>query len=157
MMSPPRFTRSDKLMNLRHVPKCPSIPGWFLIAGLLVSLAAEAQPPMPYAATPEEIAAMPEACQVKLSEEGRRNQALQDRWANQLGRVTWLHFHHFCHGLKFLNRANGTIDRQAKRYYLGNAVGEFNYVIERWPADSPVRPEAETRKQMAEMLLKLQR
>jgi hypothetical protein len=76
-------------------------------------------------------------------------------WTSRLGNDVWLHIHHYCHGMKFTNRAQATMVRQDKRYYLQQAVGEFNYVLNSWPKDAPLRADAAMRKQMAEMMLKM--
>ena len=110
--------------------------------------------PMPYEASPTEIAALPAACQVKLSEQGRKDQAQQAMWSARLGANTWLHFHHYCHGLKFMNRAQFAINREDRRYFLGSAIGEFDYVLKAWPADSPLRSDAQMRKYLAQTQLR---
>lgn len=113
-----------------------------------------AQAPMPYEPSPAEIAMLPLACQVKLSEQGRKDQAQQAMWSARLGANTWLHFHHYCHGLKFMNRAQFAIRREDKQYFLGSAIGEFDYVLKNWPADSPLRSDAQTRKDLALMQMR---
>nr|CCF78719.1 exported hypothetical protein [Rubrivivax gelatinosus S1] len=109
--------------------------------------------PAPYEPTAAELAALPPACQVKIGPEGRRDLVQQDLWRNRLGADNWMHYHHYCHGIKFTNRAFATFDRALKRYYLQSAVGEFNYVLNAWPANSSLRPEAERRKQLVQNLM----
>jgi len=70
------------------------------------------------------------------------------------GRDVWLHIHHYCHGIKFMNRAQSTMTRQHKQYYLQQAVREFDYVLSRWSKDTQLWADAAMRKQMAEMFLK---
>jgi len=106
----------------------------------------------PYGATPAEIAAMPEACQVKLDPNLRKNEALQAAWRTKIGSNIWTHLHHYCHGLKSMSRASLTTDRSGRRFFLGQAKKEFNYVLERWPKDSPMFEEAMSKKDEVRML-----
>ena len=42
------------------------------------------------------------------------------------------HFHHFCHGKKYIIRANNNIGNKKERdYALEQAVGEFEYILRR--------------------------
>ncbi len=86
---------------------------------------------LPYAPLEGEIAMMPPYCQVKFDTAGQRRNE-HDRFARQFGSV-WIHFHHYCHGLKYVNRARTTTNENHRRQYLGNAAGEFRYVLDRAP------------------------
>lgn len=120
----------------------------------LVASSAWAAGPSSYEPTPSELAMLPAACQVKLSEQGRKDQAQQAMWSARLGPNTWLHFHHYCHGLKFVNRAQFSINRADRRGNLQAAIGEFDYVLTHWPADSPLRSDAQMRKDLAQTQLR---
>lgn len=62
------------------------------------------------------------------------------RWRNILGGA-FIHVHHYCNGLNFLNRiTRGVGDRQV---LLGLAQGEFKYIQNNVPADNVLRPEVE--------------
>lgn len=98
---------------------------------------------------------MPKGCQVKLSPALRGNAELQTSWSNRIGHDCWIHMHHFCHGLKSMMRANLTFDKSDKRFYLGQAVGEFDYVLQHCPTTSPMIPEIQSQMQQAENSLKL--
>lgn len=123
---------------------------FFLIMafGLAISpLRAEAQ--LPYAITDGEIAMLPKGCQVKLGKDPVANA----NWSERLGAETWMHMHHYCHGLKFINRARFTINKVDRKYYLQNAIGEFDYCLTHWPANSPMMREAQREKSEVEAML----
>lgn len=123
------------------------------VLSVLVAAAGLAQATLPYGISPAELQLLPEGCKVKLDTAQRDNKALQDQWANRVGPDTWRHLHHYCHGLKFMNRANVTFDKTDKRFYLQSAIGEFEYVITHVPSNSPILPEAIGKKKEAEMML----
>lgn len=99
--------------------------------------------------TPLEVAALPDYCQARFGE----NQATRNVWAQRLGAKHFLHIHHHCIGLNLLNRSMVTVDRNTKRYYLQQAIGQFNYVLARWPKDFPLTAEAENGKARASTML----
>jgi tetratricopeptide (TPR) repeat protein len=75
---------------------------------------------MPYAPTDAEVAALPKFCAVKFKRPGPNSEA-------QFGRKNWIHMHHYCHGLKFVNRARNYPNES--RGYLVQAKGEYEYVF----------------------------
>jgi hypothetical protein len=99
--------------------------------------------------TPLELPALPEYCQARFGED----QAYRNDWAQRLGTKQYLHIHHHCIGLNLLNRSMVTLDRNTKRYYLQQAVAQFNYVLARWPKDFPLTAEAEYGKAQAATML----
>lgn len=111
--------------------------------------------PKPYAVTPDEIAMMPKMCQAKLSPALGGNTEVQNYWNNQVGHDCWIHMHHYCHGLKSVMRAKFTFNNTDRRFYLGQAIGEFDYVLQHCPANSPMIPETKLQKQQVDLLLKL--
>lgn len=126
------------------------------VFALLLGLASLAHPALallPHAPTEAELAKLPKGCQVKLGT-GPQNAALWQSWSARVGNETWLHMHHYCGGLKFMNRARFTLDKAEKGFYLQSAIGEFNYVLKAWPANSPLMPEAQSQKTQAELMLK---
>lgn len=128
--------------------------GLFVLSALAVAAGlAQAQPKLPYAISPAELQLLPEGCKAKLDTALRTNQQLQDQWANRLGPDTWRHLHHYCHGLKFMNRANFTFDNADKRFYLQSAMGEFEYVITHVPSNSPILAEVNGKKKETEIML----
>lgn len=122
------------------------------------SLQVVAKPPLPYAPSPVELSLLPKACQFRLGPGygSDSSRPTVDAWANRVGgREVWSHIHHFCHGLKFMNRAQATLDSTDRRFNLQSAVGEFDYVLDKWPPQTPLRDEARARKEEALLLLRL--
>jgi len=78
-----------------------------------------------------------------------------ERWGSILG-PTFHHIHHYCYGLVATNRGNlKAKDQQERLRHLKASIGEFNYVIERAPADFSLLPEILTKK--GENLIKVDR
>lgn len=77
------------------------------------------------------------------------------RWERAFG-PTFKHLHHYCWGLMKTNRAVLLArDRQVRRFYLSDSLGEFDYVLERAEPGFLLLPEILTRK--AENLVLLDR
>ena len=75
------------------------------------------------------------------------------RWYTVMG-DTFHHMHHYCLGLMKTNRATILArSRYDRDFYLRDAIVEFDYVIERAPADFVLLPEFFTKK--GENLLRL--
>lgn len=110
-----------------------------------------AKPPPSSRPTLVELGALPDYCQARFGKDER----VREAFSKKLGPEHFLHIHHHCTGLNLLNREKVTFDKQLRRYYLQSAVGEFNYVLARWPADFVLTAEARSGKSMAEMLLKM--
>jgi tetratricopeptide (TPR) repeat protein len=117
---------------------------------------ASAQAPVPgypdsiFAYDPREVAMLPRYCiHTQLFRDhvpGGNNPEQISRWTTAMG-TTFIHMHHYCYGLMDLNRATILArDAQARRFYLDNAVREFDYVLERAPADFVLLPEILTKK-----------
>lgn len=86
---------------------------------------------------------------------GGSNKEEMDRWYATLG-PTYHHLHHYCWGMMKSNR--GLIlakDHNVRRFYLNDALQEYDYVIERAPAGFILLPEIRTKK--AENLFQLGR
>lgn len=86
---------------------------------------------------------------------GGSNKEEMDRWYATLG-PTYHHLHHYCWGMMKSNR--GLIlakDHNVRRFYLNDALQEYDYVIERAPPDFILLPEIRTKK--AENLFQLGR
>lgn len=104
---------------------------------------------LPFGPTEVELKSLPAACAARLKDEPATN----NRWIEKIGRNNYLHVHHYCFGLNFINRAKFTFDKQNKRYYLEQAIGNFAYVLKNWSADSQLRPEAEAGMTEAKLML----
>ena len=112
---------------------------------------AQAEKTWPHMPTPIEIAMMPDYCQAKMGP----NEAVRQQWNQRMGPDKFVHLHHYCHGLKQMNRYKLTFEAQQRRYILQTAVGEFAYVLRNWPDDFYLKAEAKTQKAMAESLLRV--
>ena len=77
---------------------------------------------------------------------GGNNPEEIQRWGSMMGE-TFHHLHHYCYGLMFFNRAT-LLAREAhvRRFYLGNAIKEFDYVLQRAPQEFILLPEVLTKK-----------
>jgi hypothetical protein len=100
--------------------------------------------------TEAELAVLPPYCQARLA----GNAEARKLWGQRMGRENFSHLHHFCHGLKLMNRARFTFDKRQRNYNLQQAIGEFGYVLKRWPTNFPLTMEAQNHKMQAEMMLK---
>lgn len=125
----------------------------FALLMTVASLSNPALAILPHAPSAAELAMLPEGCQVRLQETAPANAALWQSWSDRVGRETWNHMHHFCGGLKLMNRARFTADKGDKRFYLQSAINEFDYVIKHWPTNSPLMPEAKSQRAQAEIML----
>ena len=102
-----------------------------LTASLLLPLNAAAV--LPYGMTDAELAALPAFCTAKM----RGQNASQ--FAAQFGAHNWMHMHHYCEGLKFVNRARAY--PKDRRTYLSTAKTEYRYVINQAAPDFWFRPQ----------------
>jgi len=77
---------------------------------------------------------------------GANDPAAIESWYSYMGPV-FHHMHHYCIGLMKTNRAL-LLSREAhtRRYYLADAVTEYDYVIDRSPPDFVLLPEIRTNK-----------
>ncbi|MEW5965705.1 MAG: tetratricopeptide repeat protein [Pseudomonadota bacterium] len=88
--------------------------------------------------TAEDYALLPPYCVVKME---RKASAADEMWRQQMGHDNWIHMHHYCGGLIELNRYfAGTKGR--RKASLGNAVKEFEYVLDRWTTGFYLRADA---------------
>lgn len=120
---------------------------------VLMPLAAVGAKLPPERPTPAEMTALPEACAARIG----GDDASKALWKSRLGTDHFLHLHHLCFGLNYNNRARATLDRKLRQYFLQRAEANFNYVLQRWPADSALRPEAEAGLQETLRMLQLYR
>ena len=101
--------------------------------------------------TAAEMGALPDYCQARFGTDENARKAFSKRF----GHKHFQHIHHHCIGLNLMNRQKVTFDKTLRRYYLQDAINQFNYVLARWPDDFPLTAEARNGKGMAEMLLKM--
>jgi tetratricopeptide (TPR) repeat protein len=89
----------------------------------------------PYSPTPQEIKMLPPAC---ISKETKDPEEVK-KWKQILG-SSYLHLHHHCYALNFLNRIQrGVGDRKT---LLQAALADFRY-MDRIPEENVLRPEVE--------------
>ena len=112
---------------------------------------AQAQQKWPHMPTASEIALMPDYCQAKMGP----NAELREQWNKRMGPDKFMHLHHYCHGLKQMNRYKLTFEKEQRRYILQTAMNEFDYVLRNWPDGFDLKTEAKTKKMQAENLLRL--
>ncbi|MDZ7584279.1 MAG: hypothetical protein U0938_05540 [Thiobacillus sp.] len=105
----------------------------YLIGALLLT-AMPAWAALPYATTPAEQA----MCQVRVySRLGERNE-------------NTMHMHHYCDGLRFLDRAYSAMsNKQDMKHYLNESIGNFDYVLAHTKEDYVMRGEVHVGKARA--------
>lgn len=94
---------------------------------------------------PAEMALMPQYCQVKCSLGNDRDNPKVARWMKILGAGNYIHLHHYCFALGFEQRYRRETDKNKRDFILGQISRNYEYVIERWPKDMRLYPEAHTR------------
>lgn len=83
---------------------------------------------LPHAPLPEEVARMPRYCQVKMGMPGSASE--ESYWRQRFGGL-WIDMHHFCQGLKDLQRGGRvTASKEFRSYYNQYAASEFKYIID---------------------------
>ena len=131
----------------------------FVVLGLAGTLAqyssvqAQAIPGYPdqiYALDPREVALLPPFCNYtqhfREHFSGGGDKAVIDGWTARLG-PAFHHLHHYCYGLMKTNRANLLVqDQTMRRFYLTDAITEYDYVIERSSNDFILLPEILSKK-----------
>jgi len=120
--------------------------GALLVCMLSVSFLAHAQNDYGHF-TALQIASLPQYCQDKLN--GNRN---QQKWSSYFGVDNWSHFHHFCNGLIYFSQASIEIDESVQPGLINGGIGEFNYVLARWPKSFPYYQQAQMYKSQLEMM-----
>ena len=106
-----------------------------------------------------EVALLPKYCiytqLFRTGVSGANDQAMIKAWSAQMGAI-FNDMHHYCFGLMKTNRGMFlSRDSTSRRFYLSDAIGEFDYVINRAPEDFVLLPEIVTKK--GEVLLQLGR
>lgn len=126
------------------------------IASLLWALASfPVHATKPFGPSASEIKMLPPYCAVKLAT-AANPESLQ-MWEQKMGKQNWLHVHHYCFALNFMNRAKFERDPADRRYYLSSAIDNFNYVINNWDPKSQFMPAAKNYRNQAELMLKMTR
>ena len=99
--------------------------------------------------TAAEMAALPAYCGARFNE---GSEAFKT-WRSTMG-GDFVHIHHYCAGLNFLNRSYGMSSTNARQGTLGGAVREFDYVLTHASPDFHLRAEILMNRGVALSLLK---
>jgi tetratricopeptide (TPR) repeat protein len=108
---------------------------------------------------PREMTLLPEYCKYTMffrdKVPGGGDPGQVQRWASVMG-PTFNHMHHYCWALMATNRAQFIArNKQERGWALSASIPDFDYVIERAPADFSLLPEFLTKR--GENLLRLER
>jgi len=96
-----------------------------------------------YAPTAAELALLPLSCQAKLKNPNPTDIKL---YSAKIG-PDWLHFHHYCFALNFINRYTRSFANKTDQlFYLQSAMGDFDYVFTHSSPDFWMRPEMHVQK-----------
>lgn len=94
----------------------------------------------PWEPSVAELRLLPPYCKVKMGK--RKTKAEITHWTQLLGEDVYIHIHHYCAGLNFLNRANKTFsDKQKKAFNLKRATTNIQYMLNHAPANNILRPD----------------
>lgn len=105
-------------MNLKSL-------GWGMVMGVL---SAHANAVEPWAPTDTEMASLPPYCKARMkSGQGSPEYKM---WEGTLGK-DFLHTHHYCAGINFINRYYRARSQQDKQFNLRSAQGTLNYMVEK--------------------------
>lgn len=134
-----------------------AVTAWFVVLG---SASAQDVPGFPRsvdAYDAREIAMLPGYCTYtqgfRRAVPGGDNPTTIREWEGVFG-PTFIHMHHYCLGLMKTNRATLlSRDPITRRFYLNDAITEYDYVITRAPADFVLMPEMYTKKAQNLVLL----
>lgn len=86
---------------------------------------------------------LPKYCQFCVQEQGRESPDAQ-RWTRILGDSA-KGLHHYCAAINFSRHSVQATGKKQKQFIAGQAYRNFEYVLERWPKDSKLYPEALSR------------
>jgi len=101
--------------------------------GLLVgSVLVEAYPK-----SDRDFAALPKYCYARM----RGTEAESNVWKNRFGRESYIHLHHYCSGLDYLNKANMSVDPKGRKLMLTKAIKQFDYIGKHAPSSFVLMPE----------------
>lgn len=98
---------------------------------------------LPSAPMPDEIIALPAFCKAKLSPDPSDD----IQYSGMIG-PDWLHIHHYCFALNFTNRYYKYYDKNERRTFLKDALGNYDYMFSHATPNFWMRPEIHTQKAM---------
>lgn len=143
-------------MQIAELYKVSFFPMAAAIVALWIPTTAFAQGGIPgfpasiYSFDSREVAMLPRYCiytqHYREMVPGGNDTSEIQRWSSAMGEA-FIHLHHYCYGLMFLNRATVLArDARPRRFYLQNAMNEFDYVLQRAPQSFVLLPEILTKK-----------
>lgn len=97
--------------------------GWGIVMGML---SAHANAVEPWEPTDSEMASLPPYCKIKMKSSPSSPE--YKAWQSMLGK-DFLHTHHYCAGVNFINRYYRSRTQQDKRFNLNNAQGNLQYMV----------------------------
>ncbi|MFZ1546975.1 MAG: tetratricopeptide repeat protein [Candidatus Nitrotoga sp.] len=101
---------------------------------------------LPYKASEAELSILPTFCQVKLGYSRNSTQANAKLYSEKIG-PDWLHIHHYCFGLNFVNRYKRSFANKIdQRFYFSSAMKEFEYIFSHVAPTFWMRPEMHVQK-----------
>ena len=103
---------------------------------------------LPESPTANELKALPPYCQARM----KGDASAKKSWEQQMGPAIFMHVHHYCAGMNYMNRSRVEMDPRKRNYYLDRASANFNYVINAWPAGHPMTAQAKKWKMQADSL-----
>ena len=98
--------------------------------GLPTAVSAKGGAPDSWGPTEAELGTLPEFCVARFKYQSAGiDHPDVDRWSAAIG-DHWVHIHHHCAAINFLNRADKQInDKKARAFQLQRARGEFEYML----------------------------
>lgn len=109
--------------------------GWGMLAGLFCAHAAAVES---WAPTDAEMASLPPYCKARMkSGQGSPDYKM---WEQTLGK-DFLHTHHYCAGINFINRYYRARSQQDKSFILNSALGTLTYMVEHASPDYSLMPD----------------
>lgn len=125
----------------------------YIMSSAMFSVYAQSkgQPRLPFKPLDTERALLPNYCTARLG--GSKEAQLP--WIQQMGKENFSHLHHYCYGLNYMNRVRVSFGSKHHKHYIQTALAQFNYVVQRWPADFYLTAEAKSYKTQLEFQLRL--
>lgn len=123
------------------------------LVSALTSFASSAAAVEAFAPTDAELTFLPPFCSVKLRQPQGSPQykALEA----QYGRANWVHLHHYCFAVNFVNRARQATHPEDKRYRLESAQDNYEYIISHAAPNFFMRPQVYV--ELGNVLMQLKR
>lgn len=109
--------------------------GWGIV---ICMLSAHANAIEPWVPTDSEMASLPPYCKVKMKSSSSSPE--YKAWESALGK-DFLHTHHYCAGINFINRYYRARSQQDKRFNVNNALSNLQYMVDHADAGYSLMPD----------------